>query len=193
MALAGSKRSLLPAVVTILVLSTGGCTIGGSSTASSPTQVASSSGSKAKTVAKHHTAPKHSALHNYAVAILPWLNRSAPVFDQAASHAAAGSSENSCVSYGTRNGKIITSDSISLLAEEVDGVPHNSAWYKPVAQLHHRMMGVYHYMQGASQACQISFSAGDSNGESSALSDMQAAASQMHGLINDVRGYAHQR
>jgi hypothetical protein len=117
------------------------------------------------------------ALHGYARAILPTLSSSVPVFDHAVRDARRAGHRLTavCSYYATR---------IDLLEGRADGVPHPYMWYTPVGLLHHRMLGVYHDMQGALGGCQDVFATGGD--VPTVLSDIAKGAQEMRRLAYDV-------
>lgn len=120
-----------------------------------------------------------SYIRAYAAAVLPGLDHSVPLFDAASTQASSQTDSGSCGTSG---------DDVQILAGEVDGVPHAVPWYYAVGQLHHRMMGVFHLLLGAIQACDTAASNGDSYGVSTAIGDMRTAAADMRQLDGEVRG-----
>ena len=128
------------------------------------------------------TKPRYSAAHRYAVQILPVLDRSVVEFDRAVADASGiadpSALDGACGNHGTQ---------VNILASYFDGVPHPWPWYSALGSLHHDAMGAYHYMLGALQACQTAASSGDGTGIQSSVSDMSAAAAQMHSTDNYVR------
>lgn len=126
---------------------------------------------------------RHAAAHpgfvhraEFARHVLPTLYRATPVFDRAAGDAANASGDLTalqqvCSNYGTR---------ITTLAAQVEGVPHPWAWYTAAGTWRHDLIGVYHYMLGALQQCETAASDGDGASAGSAISDIGAAAQQLH-------------
>jgi hypothetical protein len=146
-------------------------------------QVALGSKSHKTAAPKNH----YSARHAYAVKTLPVLDRSVALFDQTVSAVSAVHDLSSiggvCNTYGTN---------VNIMSGYFDNVPHPYRWYTPVGSLHHSVMGVYHLMEGALQACQTASDAGDNDTAATAISDMASADRQMHDTDNYVRWLSHQ-
>src|SRR5579859_7612582 len=180
-----SSRMLLQAVaIGVLMCSVTGCGTNlslpfGTKSRATPTIQARQLALKgqAHSKAKKHPAAKlrHSKQHNYAVHVLPVLDRSTRTFDQAVSAVASISDmtalDNACSSFG---------NNINNVAGFFEGVPHPSGWYTPTGHLHHSLAGTYHDMLGAIQLCQTAAEGQDSSTAASAIADMGRAASQLH-------------
>lgn len=123
----------------------------------------------------HPRQKRHSALHYYAVRILPVLHASVGVFDQAVSAVAANADganlADICNQYAQQ---------IGILSGQFDGVPHPWLWTTPPGRTHHNVAGVYHYMMGALTACDTAVQSSDQTTEASAISDMRIADANMH-------------
>ncbi len=120
---------------------------------------------------------------HYAARIVPVIDRSTRIFDGAARGATSANGdfnalESACSYWG---GKVQTSDA------EYEGVPHPYVWWSPAGTLHHQVSGVFHYMLGAIQNCQESVQATDSGESSTAISQMAAAAQNLHNKENYAR------
>jgi hypothetical protein len=114
------------------------------------------------------------------------MARSEPVFDRAAGDAVRVSGDlttldATCTTYGEK---------ITVLDSQFEGVPHPRPWYYHVGQIRHNMVGTYHNMLGAIDNCHAAVSADDSGAASSAISDMSAAATQLHQDTNYARSLA---
>jgi hypothetical protein len=129
----------------------------------------------------------YSAQHRYAVKLLPILDVSTHVFDQAVSAAATSASDSSLESVCNQYG-----DQITILASQFDGVPHPWPWYTAAGYMHHNWIGIYHYMLGAIQDCQTSLQMGDNGQAATAISDMKTADSNIHSADNYARWLTHQ-
>jgi hypothetical protein len=189
----GQKARLL--VVTVMLLAvTAGC--GGSSTAL-PAKAGKHHGSTkhSRQVAianlkktRRHAPLHHTALHKYAVRILPVVDKSAAAFDHAISTVAATNDVTTVGDVCNLQGS-----NISIIRSYFEGVPHPWAWYTHLGNVYGSAMHVYNYMLGALQACETASGSEDSAGTATALSDMTAADSQMHSTDRYVRWATHQR
>ncbi|HEX6507030.1 MAG TPA: hypothetical protein VF221_05295 [Chloroflexota bacterium] len=120
---------------------------------------------------------------HYAASIVPTLDRSARMFDQAAGAAASASAnfdslQQSCTYWGTK---------IDAASIQYEGIPHPYVWWSPAGTLHHQTSGIYHYMLGAIQNCQEAVQATDSDAAATAVSQMASGAHSMHNQENYTR------
>lgn len=125
----------------------------------------------------------HAQRKAYAAQIVPVMDRTTHIFDGAARAVALVSSnfdtlQQSCSYWGGR---------VEAAAGEYEGVPHPFVWYSPAGTLHHQVSGVYHYMLGAIQNCQEAVQATDSGASATAISQMAAAAQDLHNRENYAR------
>ena len=155
---------------------------------SNPLPTASGKSSRAVgLVVKTKHKSRHTAQHQYAVQILPVLDRSVALFDRTVSAVTGTQGSDNldavCGQYGT---------SVNILSTYFDNVPHPWPWYTTLGYLHHSTMDVYGYMMGALQSCQTASSSGDTEAAATAMSDMALAARKMHDTDNHVRQLVHQ-
>jgi hypothetical protein len=128
-----------------------------------------------------------SALHSYAVHLVPVLKRTRAAFDGATAATQAtdlDTLDSVCGSYGTQ---------ITILSEEADGVPHPGPWYQPVSELHHNLLGLFHDMLGALQVCQTASENGDYDTVAVARADIASAAQRMHSTDDYAVWLSHKR
>jgi hypothetical protein len=136
---------------------------------------------RAVRIHRHRAAPRPSPLHQYAVQLLPIVNRSRAVFDQSSFSSASaglGDLDGVCGQYGVK---------VNILTEQVDGVPHPQAWYGPDSVLHRRVLGVYHDMQGALLNCVNAADNGDGQAASLAINDIRHAAAHLRNLDDRLK------
>lgn len=120
---------------------------------------------------------------HYAARIVPEMDRSTHVFDGAARGVATADGnfdtlQQSCSYWG---GKVVA------IEAAYEGVPHPYVWWSPAGTLHHQVSGVYHYMLGAIQNCQEAVQSTDFSASSTAVSQMAAAAQDLHTHENFAR------
>jgi hypothetical protein len=122
----------------------------------------------------------------YAANLLPVLDHTRGVFDQAARATASagslGALGSQCTNYGSR---------ASILETQVEGVPHPFVWYSPAGTLHHNILGIYHQMEGGAQACQTGAANGEGDAASAGVSDMNGAMHSMRRMDDYVRWLSH--
>lgn len=126
-----------------------------------------------------------SALSMYAGSLLGVLGRSQPNFATAAQQARLVDGYDQlaavCGWYANR---------VTVLTQQVDGVPHAGPWYTPVAYLHRQLLGVYHGMAGALESCRIAAGNGDDTGIATSREDLAATSRRMKSMVRYIRWLA---
>jgi hypothetical protein len=170
-------------VVVVLFVVRGGSTSLSSKATAVPATSASGTVTPRKTAVR--VSPADRALRMYAAALLPTVNRGARTFDAVTGKAAAAANldELNVVCSGNLR-------RLGLAQAQIEGVPHASPWYSKVGKYHHRVLGVYHIMVGATDACVTSTSNKQANDASVAVSDMGRATRQIHSLQKDLKKLA---
>jgi hypothetical protein len=119
----------------------------------------------------------------YAARIVPVMDRSTHIFD-GASHGIASANGNfnalqqQCSYWGPK---------VQTIEAEYEGIPHPFVWWTPAGTLHHQVSGDYHYMLGAIQNCQEAIQGTDSDASAVAVSQIAAAAQNLHNRENYAR------
>jgi len=125
------------------------------------------------------------AMRLYAAALLPVLDRTRVLFDGVArSVASSGSMDTlgqTCLAY---------SPQVQVSAAEIEGVPHPYLWFTQVGTFHHRMMGIYHQVQGALSLCSTAADNQDTGAAATAVADVATGASDLRALDDNVRWLA---
>ena len=118
----------------------------------------------------------------YAMHVLPVLDHSRKLFDQAASAVSGASGldamNTACEQY---------QNEVPIDLSYADGVPHPFAWYSAAGALHHQVLGVYHDMAGALTSCQNAFGAGDDGAGAQAAADVRTADEEMRQVDDYAR------
>jgi hypothetical protein len=130
----------------------------------------------------------HTALHKYAVRILPTMDKSTRSFDQAV-NAVAGAQDVTTVGDVCN----LQGGNINIMRSYLEGAPHPFAWYTRLGNVYGTAMRNFNNMLGALQGCETASGSADSAGFATALSDMRSADSQMHSTDGYVRWATHQR
>lgn len=71
---------------------------------------------------------------------------------------------------------------ISIMTDEVDGIPHPGAWYSSVASFHRRVLQAYHDMASALEVCSTGAGNGDGNSVATARQDLVTATRELHAV-----------
>jgi hypothetical protein len=120
---------------------------------------------------------------HYAARIVPVMDRSSRIFDGAAKGVASANGDfnalqQSCTYWGPK---------VQTIESEYEGIPHPFLWWTPAGTLHHQVSGDYHYMLGAIQNCEEAVQGTDSDASSVAVSQIAAAARNLHNRENYAR------
>jgi hypothetical protein len=136
----------------------------------------------AKPAKKRTLTPDQRMRKQYSGQLLPILDRSRAVFDQAARSTAStyglGALQGVCGRVGNR---------VAILQDQIEGVPHPFVWYSPAGTLHHNILGIYHAMAGSALACQTAAGNGESDGAASAVADIAAQDHSIRHMDDYVR------
>lgn len=141
-----------------------------------------------------HPTPTHPPIphdvlqvRNYAVKLIPNVDRSMRAFNQlarqASGHPSAGGLNNTCTYIVKRSG---------VFYNLVDGIPHAFPWYSPAGRLHHRLLGTYHTMLEAAVACQTAAGNGDMANASISVRDINSAAGRLRAIDRQLHQLASQ-
>lgn len=71
---------------------------------------------------------------------------------------------------------------ISIMTDEVDGVPHPGPWYSAVAGFHRRVLQAYHDMASALEVCATGAGNGDGESVATARQDLVSATRELHAV-----------
>lgn len=74
---------------------------------------------------------------------------------------------------------------ISIMTDEVDGIPHPGAWYSTVASFHRRVLQAYHDMASALEVCSTSAGNGDGATVGTSRQDLIYATRELH-AVDDI-------
>jgi hypothetical protein len=117
----------------------------------------------------------------YASQILPDLTADVGLFtraSQTARRTRLAQLVDVCTTYGNR---------IGFQQNQLEGIPHPYLWFTPAGRLHHRVLGVFHFMLGAINACATAGDARSSSLARKAEADMATAAGRMVRITRYVK------
>jgi hypothetical protein len=129
--------------------------------------------------------PQRRELHGYAAALIPILDRSVPVFNSVAHQASSTSDLGKLNQICFGNLK-----RLGVVQAQAEGVPHPSPWYTLVGKYHHKLLGIYHQMVGATDECATAAGNGSPSDAAVAVSIMNRQAQALQSMRTSAHSLA---